>query len=150
MPRSYTSLLVHYVFSTKNREPMIDPDLQPRLFEYIGGLCRARKSVLLAAGGMPDHTHLLVGLSKEESVASFIGDIKSLSSGWVHKTFRNQQKFKWQEGYGGFTVSYSAIDAIKRYFVRQPIRHRRQTFKEEFVELLKNHKIEYDERYLWD
>ena len=92
----------------------------------------------------------LVGLSKEQSISYFIRDIKSLSSGWVHETFPAQQKFKWQEGYGGFSVSYSAMNAVKRYLARQPIRHRRQTFKEEFIELLQNHEIEYNERYIWD
>jgi REP element-mobilizing transposase RayT len=150
MPQSYTCLRYHVVFSTKGRLPLIAADLQSRLFEYIGGVLHSSKSILLAAGGMPDHVHLLVGLSQELAVATALREIKAGSSRWIHDTYPTLRQFAWQPGYGAFTVSYSGLDRVKAYISRQPEHHRTRTYQEEFVELLKRHHIEYDERYLWD
>jgi len=150
MPQSYASLHYHLVFSTKHREPMITPDLQPRLYEYLGGILRGHQSVLLAAGGMPDHVHLLVGMSKELAVAKALQLIKANSSKWVHETFPEHQSFAWQAGYGAFTVSYSNLGRVKAYIAQQPEHHRVRTFQDEFLAFLKRHGIEYDERYVWD
>jgi len=100
MPQSFGSLHFHLVCSTKNRQPLLDAELQPRLYEYIGGILRAEKSVLLAAGGMPDHVHLLVSLSRELSVAETWRLVKANSSKWIHATFPDRQVFAWQAGYG--------------------------------------------------
>ena len=102
MPQSLGALYFHLVYSTKHREPWIDPDLQSRLYEYIGGILRAEKSLLLDAGGMPDHVHLLVSLSRELSIAEAIRLIKANSSKWVHATFPTMGQFAWQAGYGAF------------------------------------------------
>ena len=150
MPQSFTCLHYHLVFSTKNRVPAITADLQGRLYEYIGGIVRSEKGILLAAGGMPDHIHLLCSLSKEVAVAAALRVIKANSSGWVHQEFPQYRSFAWQAGYGAFTVSYSHLDRVKQYIARQPQHHRRTTFQEEFVAFLRKHGIEYDERYLWD
>lgn len=150
MPQSLASLNFHLVFSTKNREAWIDSDLQPRLFEYIGGILRAERSVLLAAGGMPDHVHLLVSLSRELSIAETVRIIKSNSSKWIHETFPERQRFAWQAGYGAFSVSYSNLADVKSYIGRQADHHRQRTFQEELREFLRRHEIEWDERYVWD
>jgi REP element-mobilizing transposase RayT len=150
MPQSFASLHHHFVFSTKNREPFITEELQPRLYAYIGGIVRDTKSCLVAAGGMPDHIHLLVDLSRELAVAVALRLIKSNSSGWIHKTFPEQRAFAWQNGYGAFAVSYSNADSVEAYIASQAEHHRKQTFKQEFIAFLKRHKIEYDERYIWD
>ena len=150
MPQSYTSLHYHLIFSTKNRLPSITPDLQPRLFEYIGGILRGANSVLLAAGGMPDHVHLLIGLNKELAIAETLRTIKAGSSRWVHDTFAEQRSFAWQTGYGAFSVSYSHLGRVKAYIAGQAEHHRKRTFQEEFVLFLRRHGVEYDERYLWD
>src|SRR5947207_2806077 len=147
MPQSFTCLHFHLIFSTKNRAASITPDLQPRLYDYIGGILRAEKSRLLAAGGMPDHVHLLCALSKELAVADSLRLIKANSSKWIHETFPQHQSFAWQ---GAFAVSYSHLDDVKQYIARQADHHRTKTFQEEFVAFLRKHDIEFDERYLWD
>jgi REP element-mobilizing transposase RayT len=150
VPQSFASLHVHVIFSTKNRVPDLRPDLRPRLFEYIGGVLRAKKCCLVAAGGMPDHVHLLVSLSRELSMAAAVGTVKSNSSGWVHETFPDLRQFAWQTGYGAFAVSYSNLGRVKNYLARQAEHHRKRTFQEEFLAFLNRHQIEYDERYVWD
>jgi putative transposase len=150
MPQSLASLNLHLVFSTKNRQPLIDADIQSRLYEYIGGILRAEKSVLLAAGGMPAHVHLLVSLSRELSIAETVRLVKANSSKWIHGTFPDRQHFAWQAGYGAFTVSFSNVPDVKNYIARQADHHRIRTFQEEVREFLRRHEIEWDERYVWD
>jgi REP element-mobilizing transposase RayT len=141
---------VHIIFSTKNRAPMIATALQPRLFDYIGGIVQAEKNCLIAAGGMPDHVHLLVSLGREASIADTIRLIKANSSKWIHETFQQLHDFAWQSGYGAFAVSFSNIGAVKRYIARQEDHHRQRTFQDEYREFLKVHEIAFDERYVWD
>jgi REP element-mobilizing transposase RayT len=150
MPQSYACLHYHFIFSTKEREALITPELGQRLFEYIGGTLRPNKSVLLAAGGMPDHVHLLVGLSKELSVSEIMRIVKSESSKWIHETFRGFESFAWQSGYGAFTVSHSNLNGVEQYIAHQPEHRRVKSFKDEFVEFLARHEIQFDERYLWE
>ncbi len=150
MPQSFAALYCHIIFSTKHREPLISRELQLRLFAYIGGGLRDEGNTLLAAGGMPDHVHLLVFLSRQTSVAEVVRLVKANSSGWVHQTFPELRGFAWQNGYGAFGVSASALPAVKRYLAGQDEHHRTRTFQEEFVRFLKKHEIEYDERYLWE
>jgi putative transposase len=150
MPQSYCALYYHYIFSTKDRAPLIGLEWQPRLFEYIGGLCRERKSHLIAAGGMHDHVHLLVSMNKEESVSAFMREIKSISSGWIHDSIPRQMGFAWQNGYGAFTVSKSKISEVQQYIAQQQEHHRKKTFQEEFLEFLIQNEIDYDPKYIWD
>jgi putative transposase len=150
MPQSFTSLHFHLIFSTKGRTPFIDAQLRPRLYEYMGGILRAHDSVLLAAGGMPDHVHLLVSLCKERSITETLRTVKANSSRWIHETFPEMQAFAWQTGYAAFSVSLSNLDQVKGYLAKQEEHHRVKTFKEEFVDFLKRHYLEYDEKYLWD
>ena len=145
MPQSFAALYCHIIFSTKHREPLISRELQPRLFAYIGGGLRDEGNTLLAAGGMPDHVHLLASLSRQTSVAEVVRLVKANSSGWVHQTFSELRGFSWQNGYGAFSVSASTLPAVKRYLAGQEEHHRRRTFQEEFVEFLKRHEVEYDE-----
>jgi putative transposase len=150
MPQSLAALYCHIVFSTKNREPYIDSDLQERLYEYIGGVIRERNSVLVAAGGIADHVHLLVSMSRELAVAPAVRDIKANSSRWVHETFPDRLFFAWQAGYGAFSVSVSCLDQVKAYIANQAEHHRKRTFQEEYRELLRLAGVEFDERYVWD
>jgi REP element-mobilizing transposase RayT len=149
MPQSFASLHCHIVFSTKHREPFIDPEWRPRLFKIIGGLVRNHSSVLIAAGGTEDHVHLLVSLARTISVADAVRDIKANSSNWVHNEL-GLREFQWQQGYGAFAVSYSQIESVKAYLANQEQHHARQSFQDEFRELLRRHEIEWDERYVWD
>ena len=150
MPQSLASLHVHLIFSTKNRVPLITPDLSPRLYEYIGGILRAQCCPLIAHGGMPDHVHLLVSLSREMSVAELVRIVKSNSSGWVHDTFPALNGFAWQSGYAAFAVSFSKVGAVRRYIENQAEHHRSRTFQDELRTILRKHGIEFDERYVWD
>jgi REP element-mobilizing transposase RayT len=148
MAQTYTQLFYHLVWSTKNRVPLILPEWRPDLYAYIGGIVRNRRGELIAAGGIPDHVHLLARLPADRAVAEVVRDVKAISSGWRHE--HGDPGFAWQGGYGAFMVSKSMVETFARYIDRQEERHRGQTFPEEFVELLKRHGVEYDERYLWD
>ncbi len=150
MPSSYTCLRYHLIWSTKHREPLLTDEVRDRLFAYIGGILRNHNGVLLAAGGMPDHVHLLADISKQQAVADAACIIKSTSSAWIHETFADLRGFAWQTGYGAFTVSYSGVPAVKQYLAHQAEHHRVRSFQEEFLEFLQRHEVEYDERYLWE
>ena len=150
MPQSFASLHHHLIFSTKNRALLITEELQPRLFEYIGGILRGRGCALVAAGGVADHVHLLVSLDKQISVAEALRIVKANSSRWVHDAYPALSTFAWQAGYGAFAVSHSHLERVKGYLARQAVHHRRVSFQEEFVAFLQRHGIEYDERYLED
>jgi REP element-mobilizing transposase RayT len=150
MPQSFGALYFHLIFSTKNRLPLISPDIQPRLYEYIGGILSHRKCALRAAGGIADHIHLLVSLNRDNCISDTLRDIKSLSSAWIHDTFPRSHDFAWQAGYAAFTVSYSNLDSVRAYLAGQAEHHRIKTFQEEYIEFLQRHDIEYDERYIWD
>ncbi|MBX9585046.1 MAG: IS200/IS605 family transposase [Gemmataceae bacterium] len=150
MPQSFTRLHYHLVFSTKGREPSITPDIQPRLWDYLGGLVRAAGGIPLEIGGVAHHVHLLVTLRQQPALADVLRDIKANSSGWVHETFPDAAPFWWQTGYGAFTVSHSEIGRVQRYIANQEEHHRKQSFQDEYRQLLTLHGIEFDERYLWD
>ncbi|HEY1378762.1 MAG TPA: IS200/IS605 family transposase [Gemmataceae bacterium] len=149
MPQSFAALQAHIVFSTKNRVPGITPDLAPKLYGYIHGIV-AESGMLLAAGGVADHVHLLVTLGREMSVAELVRLIKCNSSGWIHKTFPAHREFAWQSGYGAFSVSRSHRDPVKRYIETQAEHHKTLSFQDEFRALLRRHGLEWDERHVWD
>ncbi len=150
MPQSFGCLHVHIIFSTKDRVAAITPELKPQLYEYCGGILRAEKNCLVAAGGTADHVHFLVSLSREASIAKTVQLVKSNSSGWVHKTFRQQHAFAWQAGYGAFAVSFSHLGTVKKYIANQETHHRTASFQDEFHAFLNRHQISFDERYVWD
>ena len=150
MPQSFTCLHYHIVFSTKDRRPTIAEDIRERIYKYIAGILNENKSRLIAVGGMPDHVHLLVSVSKELSISDVLRVIKTNSSKWVHESFPQHLAFAWQAGYGAFAVSFSNLDTVKRYIANQETHHRRVDFKTEFMTLLTRHEIEFEEKYLWD
>lgn len=147
---TYACAHLHIVFSTKDRVPLIDPEWQARMYSYAGGIARANKCTLLAAGGMPDHVHFLVQQHPTLSTSDLLRLIKANTSGWVHRTFPSAGDFAWQRGFGAFSVSLSNISRVRRYIDNQAEHHKRMTFQEEFIALLQRHEIEYDPRYLWD
>jgi REP element-mobilizing transposase RayT len=150
MPQSYVCLPIHVVFSTKNRAPFIQTEWEDRLYSYIGGILREEKCVLLAAGGMPDHVHLLISWSKERSVADVLRVIKTNSSKWIHETIVGQADFAWQSGYSAFAVSQSNLEQVRRYIANQKQHHRTITFKDEFIAFLKKHGNPYNDQYIFD
>jgi REP element-mobilizing transposase RayT len=148
--QSIASIHLHLVFSTKNREPLIDPAWADRLYEYTGGIVHDLGCVLVAAGGIPDHVHYLVSLSRTIAVADLLREVKGGSSEWVHKEIGGMRGFAWQGGYGAFGVSYSQLGVVKRYIANQADHHRVRLFQEEYREFLRKHGEKYDERYVWD
>ena len=149
MPHSYVSNLMHSVFSTKERLPFITPELESRLWPYLGGIARENKMKAIAIGGTADHLHALLSLPSTMSFAKAVQLIKGGSSKWIHDTFREHRKFAWQEGYGAFSVSKSEEQKVMKYVRNQVLHHRKRTFKEEFLKLLEKNELGYDERYLW-
>src|SRR5439155_14561908 len=137
MPQSLAAMYAHLVWSTKNRTPSIQPAWESRMHEYMGGIVAGRGGVLLAAGGMPDHIHLLVSLGREWSLADLLRDVKAGSSKWIHDEFPEDREFAWQSGYGAFSVSVSNLPAIKRYVRDQPEHHRTMSYQDEFRALLR-------------
>jgi len=149
MSHSFACLLNHAVFSTKDRAPFVAGECRERLFPYLGGIARELGAKALMVGGAADHVHLLLSLPPTICVADALRDLKANSSRWVHDTWPDRRDFAWQTGYGVFSVSESTRDAVARYIQEQEEHHRRMTFQEEFIALLKKHGIQYDERYIW-
>lgn len=149
MSKSYTNLIYHLVFSTKERRPVITPDRQGRLYDYIGGIIRGLGGISLGINGMDEHAHVLTKLRPDKSVSDVLRDLKSNSSGWMHDVFPDAANFAWQRGYGAFTVSASQIPSVQRYIADQKLHHQKRTFEEEFVELLIKNDVEFEEKYLW-
>ena len=148
MPSTHLSLHCHLIFSTKHREPWIGKDWRERLHGYLGGIVKGLGGVPLAIGGIEDHVHLLVGLKSWHRIDYFLRDLKADSSEWVHREM-GKSMFAWQKGYAAISVSPSDVGSVKEYVLTQEGHHRRKTFQEELVEILKTSGIEYDARFLW-
>ncbi|QJX00907.1 IS200/IS605 family transposase [Frigoriglobus tundricola] len=148
MPQSFASLYYHLVFSTKNREPTISPEIAPRLYDYIGALVRSEGGMVLAVGGIADHVHLLVRLRQDRSLSDVLRVVKANSSKWMHETFPDVRPVWWQAGSGRFSVSRCRIEKVTAYFAKQEDHHRSQTFQDEFRSLLVEDGIEFNEKYL--
>jgi REP element-mobilizing transposase RayT len=148
MPSTHLSLHYHVVFSTKDRIATLNRDWRDRLHAYLGGIVKDLGGVPEKIGGVEDHVHLLIGLRAIHRLADVLREIKSSSSRWVHAEIK-RPLFSWQEGYGAFTVSALQIESVTSYIACQEDHHRRKTFQEEYVELLRQSGLEYDERYLW-
>ncbi len=150
MANTYTSLHYHVVFSTGKREPWIRPDLEQRIWAYLGGIARQNQLTSLMIGGVEDHVHILLGMPPTVSVSEALKRIKGESSGWIKQHCAGCAGFDWQDGYGAFTVSTSQIGDVEAYIRGQPEHHRTRTFQEEYRAFLNRHQLDYDERYLWD
>ena len=137
------------VFSTKERRRLITDLLRQRLYPYLAALINNDFGFARAIGGTRDHVHILADLKTDVSVAGVVRSVKSISSGWVRRSVPRQRSFAWQEGYGAFSVSASAIPAVKEYVEGQEVRHRGRSFEDEFKALLRKHDVRFDERYLW-
>jgi putative transposase len=145
MGDTYTQLRYHLVFSTKHRMPWISPQVRDSLYDYMGGIVRANDGTLLAAGGMPDHVHLLAGWGTTMSVAQMLKLVKGISSKWMNdQPEAPPGGFSWQAGYGAFSVSASKVPEVRAYILRQEQHHRKVSFQEEFMALLKKHGVGFD------
>ncbi|MBE7462359.1 MAG: IS200/IS605 family transposase [Planctomycetes bacterium] len=149
MGQSLASLLVHIVFSTKNRQPLITPDLEPELHAYLGGVCKELHSPALAINGYTDHVHLLCSLSKTMALAELLRKVKAHSSTWAKRKGRAHGNFAWQDGYSAFSIGQSGVPALMRYIESQKNRHRRVGYQEELRSFFKKYGVAFDERYVW-
>ena len=148
MSQSYTNLLYHLIFSTKERQPIITPEYRPRLYEYIGGIIRGLGGISLGIGGVADHIHVCAKLRPDRALSDVLRDLKANASGWMHDVFPELQDFCWQRGYAAFTVSQSNLLGVQRYIAGQEQHHQRVSFRDELIQFLKANGIEYDDRYL--
>lgn len=143
---SHTRLLYHIVFATKNRFPLIGTEWEDELYRYMVGIIRNHGGDVIAINGTANHMHLLVRFPACD-FAAFMRELKASSSRWAKK---HQMKSSWQRRYGAFTVSESAVEAVRDYIRRQKEHHKNRTFESEYVELLRRHKVDIDEEYVWD
>jgi putative transposase len=149
MSHTYTRLLFHIVFSTKHRHLWITEDVRSDLHGYLGGIVRNIEGTAISVGGVADHVHILASIPAKISLSDAVRTIKSNSSKWMHET-KSVQVFQWQEGYSAFTVSESNREAVIRYIENQEEHHRRSSYQDELIALLRKHGIEFDESTLWD
>jgi putative transposase len=147
---SHTSgnILLHMIFSTRGRRPLITSDFRADLFAYLGGIIREMNGTALIVNGTTDHVHMLVRIRPAQSPPQIVRVVKANSSRWVHEKWNSE--FAWQTGYGVFSVSESNVAAVTKYIAEQEEHHREHSFQEEFVAFLKKNNVAYDERYIWD
>jgi REP element-mobilizing transposase RayT len=150
MAQSLSSILIHLVFSTKNREPFITLSIETELHPYMARIFRELKSPSLAIDGTSDHVHILFSLARVITVAALVEEVKTNTSKWIKTKSRELKNFHWQKGYGAFSIGQSNVSALKRYIRSQKQHHRRVIFQDEYRKFLKAYGIDYDERFVWD
>ena len=149
MAQSLAKIVVHVVFSTKNREPFLATTIRKDLFAYLVGILNSSGCPTLAINGTEDHVHVLTVMSKTMTLSEMLQKMKGGSSHWLNQQAATKTHFAWQAGYGAFSVSESQISKVVDYIADQEEHHRKMTFQDELISLLKKHKIEFDERHLW-
>lgn len=150
MPQSLSKILLHVVFSTKGRTPMIPTEVHADLHAYLAGACRALGCEAYRVGGTDDHVHIACALSRTLTTSKLLEEIKKTSSSWIKTKDARCRLFSWQAGYGAFSLGQSQLAALLRYIDNQQEHHATKSFQDEFLELLHRYGVEYDERYLWD
>ena len=150
MPQSLSNILLHLVFSTKNRENLILPELAPELYAYIATIHKNMSCPLLKIGGTENHLHILCRLERVVTVSKLLEEVKKSSSKWIKGKDERLAGFSWQAGYGAFSIGMSNVSALEAYIARQKTHHHQQSFEEEYRALLKKYRVEWDEKYVWD
>ena len=149
MSNTYTQLYIHCVFAVKYRASVIQPEWEERLHKYITGIVQNNGHKLLAINSVHDHLHLLVGLSPTQSISDMMRLVKGDSSEFINKNGFTKTRFQWQDGYGAFSNSQSQVDAVVKYIVNQKQHHSRKNFKDEYLEMLKDYSVDFDEKYIF-
>jgi putative transposase len=151
MAQSLSKILLHIIFSTKDRYPFLkDPETRSRVHAYMAGICQQQNSPALLIGGLADHVHLLCQLSRTCCMADLVKETKRSSSLWIEEKEGMLEKFAWQGGYGAFSIGQSQVDEVSRYISCQEAHHHHLSFQDEYRQFLSRYKIEYDESYVWD
>jgi REP element-mobilizing transposase RayT len=150
MANTYSSLFLHVVFSTKYRRDWIVPEIEGRVWSYIGGIARTHKMTAIQVGGIENHVHALVLAKPIHSPSQIAQYLKGESSKWIHEDFEQMRSFGWQDGYGAFSVSKSVVPDVVEYIKRQREHHAEESFEEEYERLMNLHGVDYDLQYLFD
>jgi REP element-mobilizing transposase RayT len=148
MANTYTKIYLHIVFAVQNRISIIQPEWKDELYKYITGIIKNNGHKLIAINGMADHLHIAIGYKPHQLIPDLLQDIKGNSSTWINKKRFVRGKFNWQAGYGAFSFSHSHLDAVVKYINNQEKHHKKKTFREEYIELLKKYDVEYDDKYI--
>jgi REP element-mobilizing transposase RayT len=150
MPQSLSLVIIHVIFSTKDRRPLLDGGIRPKLHAYLATVARNLDCEAYRVGGVADHVHLAIRLSRTVTIAALVESLKTSSSKWLKKQSHELMAFSWQSGYGCFSIGPTDLDALRAYIDDQENHHRTRTFQEEFRMFLKKYGVEYDEAYVWD
>jgi len=150
MPQSLSNIVIHLIFSTKERRKIIAEDITPELHRYLAAILKNLGCPAITIGSRPDLVHVLFNMAKTQSVSAVAEEVKKGSSKWIKTKGEQYQIFSWQRGYGAFSVSESNVDAVRKYVDAQEEHHRKMSFEEELIKFLSRNKIAYDEKYLWD
>lgn len=150
MANTYTQIHLHLVFAVKSRQALISSKWKDNLFKYMTGIIQNHQHKVLSINGMPDHVHLLIGLRPNQSLSELMKIVKMESSKWINENKLTLGKFSWQEGYSAFSYSKSQLPAVLNYIENQEEHHKKKTFKEEYLKMLNDFEVEFDEKYLFD
>ena len=150
MPQSLSQVILHLVFSTRDRFPAINSSVRPRLHAYLASIARGRDANAYRVGGTEDHVHILCSLPRTLAQSDLVKDLKRESSKWMKQQGEMQERFCWQRGYGAFSLGRSQLEHAIQYVEGQEEHHRQVTFQEEYREFLDRYGVTYDERYVWD
>ncbi len=150
MPQSLARIYIHVVFSTKNRVPILDKSIREELFAYITGVLDQMDCPSIQTGGYTDHIHVLLRLHRQQSIANVVETIKVSTTKWIKTKGRSYAAFRWQSGYGAFSVNYQTVNAVKSYIQNQEVHHAQQDFQDEFRKIAVQTGLEIDEQYVWD
>ena len=148
MANTYTQIYLQFVFAVQDRVSLIQSDWKDELYKYITWIVQTNKHKLITINGMPNHLHVFVGYKPHQLIPDLLQDIKGSSSGWINSRNFVKGKFRWQEGYGAFSYSHSHIDNVAKYIMNQEKHHKKRTFGEEYIEILRKFNIIYNEKYI--
>ncbi len=150
MANTYSQIYIHLVFAVKNRQALIGKGWKDSLEKYITGIVQTQQHKLLAIGSMPDHIHILIGYRMTQLIPDLVENIKTSSNAWVKLNKLSRFKFEWQRGYGAFSHSRSQLDSVIQYILNQEQNHKKRSFREEYLELLKKYDVSFNDNYLFD
>ena len=150
MPGTFSQIYIQVVFAVKGRENLISKEWKEDLHKYIAGIIKGKGQKSIIVNGMPDHIHAFIGLRPAMSISDLVRDIKNNSSNFINDNKFVKGKFSWQEGYGAFSYSHSHIENVYQYILNQEEHHKKNTFKDEYIDFLTKFNVDYDEKYLFD
>ena len=149
---TYSQIYIQVVFAVQNRNALINPEWEERLYKYITGIVQKKEQKMLAINGIPNHIHFLIGMKPSCCLSDLVREIKKSSGEFIKGEAFSKFKFNWQEGFGSFSYSHSQLDDVIEYIMNQKEHHRKITFRDEYLDFLKKFNVQYDEKYLfkWD